>query len=181
MTRYRRMKQSDHEYGQSHCRGECPGPRFGHVTFVFRRVTLWCVEWQQLVSRSPTTSQVRSAVVGTSVIASSEGNPLVTWTCCGRLGLEHTDDSMMGIAKGAVIDGHQNGHRFGTYRPYRRRRHFLPRYASVLRPSSSDLAGPARDVDVRHFQVGSAVAKSNSKLGPMVVEWNLHGSNAHRL
>jgi len=88
---------------------------------------------------------------------------------------------MMGIAKGAVIDGHQNGHRFGTYRPYRRRRHFLPRYASVLRPSSSDLAGPARDVDVRHFQVGSAVAKSNSKLGPMVVEWNLHGSNAHRL
>ena len=107
------------------------------------------------------------------------GQSTVTWTCCGRLGLEQTDNSMMGIAEGAVIDGHQNGHRFGTYGPYRRRRHFLPRYASVLRPSSSDLPDPARDVDVRHFQGGSAVAKSNSMPGPMVVERTLHGSNAH--
>ena len=33
--------------------------------------------------------------------------------------------------------------------------------------------------DVPHFQVGSAVAKSNSMPGPLVVEWNLHGSKAH--
>ena len=47
-------------------------------------------------------------------------------------GLAQTDNSMMGSADGAVVDRHQNVHRFRTCRVYRRRRHFLHRYDSIL-------------------------------------------------
>jgi hypothetical protein len=106
---------------------------FEHVTFVFRRRTLRCVERQQLVSGEPQRSfpgcqPDRRPIPCLPRASQSTCYPDLSWP----RGLAQTDNSMMGSADGAVVDRHQNVHRFRTCRVYRRRRHFLHRYDSIL-------------------------------------------------